>query len=306
MNQSQPVPQFHLFGEAPLEAAFDFIHVETIAARSIRHAWTIAPHNHRYLHQILVIASGCGVARLESDTIDFSGPVVIPVPATMVHGFTFDEDVSGYVATFTDDVVRGLRDATGSVRSRLEALFCEPLLPLEHGETFKRIHADTRDLHEELTLARDGHQIALRAHLALLIIEISRARASRRRYAEVTLSGLDQTIAALREIIEDRFRVTRRIGDYAEALNMTSDRLNEHCKRITGVTVSHLIRQRLITEAKRQLMFTDRAASQIAYDLNFADPSHFSRFFRRYTGMPPQEFRAGQRVPSALAGTDSQ
>ena len=295
MIQSQAIPQFHLFGEEPDEATFDFIHVETIAARSSRHSWTIAPHNHRYLHQILVIVSGGGTARFESEELPFSGPVVIPVPATMVHGFTFDRDVIGYVATFTDDVVRGLRDGTGSVRTRLETLFTAPLLPLEPGETFERIHADIRDLHEELTLARDGHQIALRAHLALLIIEIARARTSRARYAEVTLSGIDQTIAALRELIEDRFRETRKIGDYADALNMTSDRLNEHCKRITGVTVSHLIRQRLITEAKRQLMFTDLSASEIAYDLNFADPSHFSRFFRRYTMMTPQKFRLGSR-----------
>lgn len=296
MNQRQAIPQFHLFGEAPVEAAFDFIHVETIAARSIRHAWTIAPHNHRYLHQILVISSGGGLARIESIEASFRGPVVIPVPATMVHGFTFDEDVKGYVATFTDDVVRGLRDGNGSVRTRLETLFSEPLLALEPGETFERIHAGMRDLHAELNLARDGYQIALRAHLALLIIEITRARASKARYAEVTLSGLDQTITRLREMIEDRFRETRKIGDYADTLNMTSDRLNEHCKRITGVTVSHLIRQRLITEAKRQLMFTDRSASEIAYDLNFADPSHFSRFFRRHTDMTPQEFRLGSRA----------
>lgn len=295
MIQSQAIPQFHLFGEAPVEATFDFIHVETIASRSSRHGWTIAPHNHRDLHQILVIASGGGTARFESDEVPFSGPVVIPVPATMVHGFTFDRDVRGFVATFTDDVVRGLRDGTSSVRERLETLFSEPMLPLDPGETFDRIHGDVRDLHEELTLARDGYQIALRAHLALLIVEISRARASRARYSEVTLSGIDQTIAALRDRIEDRFRDTRKIGDYAQALAMTPDRLNEHCKRITGVTVGHLIRQRLLTEAKRQLMFTDLSASEIAYDLNFADPSHFSRFFRRYTDMTPQEFRAGKR-----------
>lgn len=297
MMKSQAIPQFHLFGEAPVEAAFDFIHVETIAARSSRHGWTIAAHNHRYLHQILVIVSGAGVARFEGAEHAFCGPVVIPVPATVVHGFTFDEDVKGFVASFTDDVVRGYRDGDGrgSVRARLENLFAEPLLPLEPGETFDRIHADIRDLHEELTLARDGYQIALRAHLALLIVEIARARASRARYAEVTLSAVDPVIARLRELIEDRFRETRRIGDYAEALAMTVDRLNEHCKRITGVTVSHLVRQRLITEAKRQLMFTDLSASEIAYDLAFADPSHFSRFFRRYTDMTPQEFRAGNR-----------
>ena len=72
---------------------------------------------------------------------------------------------------------------------------------------------------------------------------------------------------------------------------MTPDRLNDHVKRAVGVTAGHLIRQRLLTEAKRQLVFTSQAINEVAYDLGFSDPSHFARFFRKNTAMTPQAFR---------------
>ena len=53
---------------------------------------------------------------------------------------------------------------------------------------------------------------------------------------------------------------------------MTADRLNDHVKRATGVTAGHLIRQRVLTEAKRQLVFTSQPIHEIAYDLAFSDP----------------------------------
>jgi AraC family transcriptional activator of pobA len=55
-----------------------------------------------------------------------------------------------------------------------------------------------------------------------------------------------------------------------------------------------LIRQRVLTEAKRQLVFTNQPIHEIAYDLAFSDPSHFTRFFRKQTGTTPQAFREGR------------
>ena len=72
---------------------------------------------------------------------------------------------------------------------------------------------------------------------------------------------------------------------------LTPDRLNDHLKRAAGVTAGHLIRQRLLTEAKRQLVFTNQPIHEIAAELAFADPSHFARFFRNNTGTSPQAFR---------------
>jgi AraC family transcriptional regulator, transcriptional activator of pobA len=47
----------------------------------------------------------------------------------------------------------------------------------------------------------------------------------------------------------------------------------------------------VLTEAKRQLVFTNQPITEIAYNLGFADPSHFARFFRKQTGTTPHEFR---------------
>ena len=88
---------------------------------------------------------------------------------------------------------------------------------------------------------------------------------------------------------------------YADKLAMTPDRLNDHVKRATGVTAGHLIRQRVLTEAKRQLVFTSAPIHEIAYDLAFSDPSHFTRFFRKQTGINPAGIsRAPRRISNGL------
>jgi AraC family transcriptional activator of pobA len=134
----------------------------------------------------------------------------------------------------------------------------------------------------------------MRAFLALIAIEVGRQSASRARSGSVTLAPVDSTVDSLQRLVEDNFRKERQIGFYASSLSMTADRLNDHVKRAAGVTAGHLIRQRVLTEAKRELVFTGRPIHEIAFDLGFADPSHFARFFRKQTGMSPQDFRAAQ------------
>src|SRR5258705_249340 len=85
--------------------------------------------------------------------------------------------------------------------------------------------------------------------------------------------------------------------DVAEAMG---DRRGEALARLKGLAAEpvvppgHLIRQRVLTEAKRQLVFTSQPIHEIAYELAFSDPSHFARFFRKQTGTTPHEFRAAR------------
>ncbi|MGA8818387.1 MAG: helix-turn-helix domain-containing protein, partial [Xanthobacteraceae bacterium] len=107
----------------------------------------------------------------------------------------------------------------------------------------------------------------------------------------VTLRPADATVVQLRNLVDEFFRTERLLGFYADKLGMTVDRLNDHVKRATGVTAGHLVRQRLLTEAKRQLVFTQQPIQEIAEELAFADASHFARFFRKQVGTTPHEFR---------------
>lgn len=289
---AQILPLFHLYGDPPDDQAFDFIHIETISSRSSRHDWVIGAHRHRNLFQILVIARGGGEMTYETSTIAFEAPCAILVPATTAHGFRFRaEETEGFVVSFTEDEVHGLGESSGEALARLRTLAADPVVTFGTNE-LDRVMQLCSALNEEGFLAREGFRLAMRGYLVLVAIEIARLAASRARTGAMTLKAADPTVDALRALLETHFRTERLLNFYASKLAMTPDRLNDHVKRATGVTAGHLIRQRVLTEAKRQLVFTAQPIHEIAYDLAFSDPSHFARFFRKQTGSTPQEFRA--------------
>jgi AraC family transcriptional activator of pobA len=285
------LPLFHLYGDPPDDQAFDFIHIERVTSRAPGHNWTIAPHRHRNLFQIMLIEQGGGTLDLEAESLAFEAPAVIVLAPTVAHGFRFKpKETEGYVINFTEDVTEALGEQAGVALARLKKIAADPLLMVTKPEV-ARLAALCRDLLEEEFLGREGFEVATRAVLALVGVEVSRLAASRARTGSVTLAPADATVEELRRLIEEHFRSERQIGFYANKLAMTADRLNDHVKRATGVTAGHLLRQRLLTEAKRQLVFTDLTIGEVAYDLAFADPSHFARFFKKQTGSTPQSFR---------------
>src|SRR5215470_16554261 len=292
MSSATSLPLFHLYGDPPDEQAFDFIHIETISSRSSVHDWTIRAHRHSNLFQILLIERGGGELSYEAMTTPFAAPAAILLPATVAHGFRFEPRVTeGWVVSFTEDVTRALGERSGEAMARLKALAIEPVVPVTDATEMKRLLSLCSDLQEERFLAREGFQLASHGYLALIAIEVVRLAASRARSGSVTLRPADPIVEKLRRLLEEHFRQQRLLAFYADKLAMTPDRLNDHVKRATGVTAGHLIRQRVLTEAKRQLVFTNQAIHEIAYDLAFSDPSHFARFFRKQTGTTPQAFR---------------
>jgi AraC family transcriptional regulator, transcriptional activator of pobA len=292
MPSVSTLPLFHLYGDPPDERAFDFIHIETISSRSSMHDWTIRAHRHANLFQILLIDRGGGEMTYEAATIAFTAPAAILVPATVVHGFRFEPLVTeGWVVSFTEDVTHAFGERSGEAMARLKALAAEPVVPVTDAAEMKRLSTLCAELDEERFLAREGFRLAMHGYLALIAIDVARLAASRARTGSVTLRPADPIVDKLRRLVEGHFREQRLLVFYAEKLAMTPDRLNDHVKRATGVTAGHLIRQRVLTEAKRQLVFTKQAIHEIAYDLAFSDPSHFARFFRKQTGITPQAFR---------------
>ena len=286
------LPLFHLYGDPPDDQAFDFIHVETIASRSSIHDWTIRAHRHRNLFQILLIEQGGGEMTFEAARLPFAAPAAILVPAAVAHGFRFQPNLTrGWVLSFTEDAAGLLADRAGEALSRLRALAVQPIVPIAEDAERSRLSALCAELFEESSLAREGYRLAMRGLLALIAIGVARLAASRARTGSVTLQPADGTVARLRALVDESFRRERQLGFYAEQLGMTVDRLNDHVKRATGVTAGHLVRQRVLSEAKRQLVFTAQPIQDIANELAFSDPSHFARFFRKHTGTTPHEFR---------------
>ncbi len=92
-------------------------------------------------------------------------------------------------------------------------------------------------------------------------------------------------------LVEEHFRSVHSVSRYASMLFITPSHLNDLCQKALGKSAGELIQERIILEAKRLLFYSEDSVKEIAFTLNFADPSYFGRFFRKNTGASPGDFR---------------
>ena len=98
-----------------------------------------------------------------------------------------------------------------------------------------------------------------------------------------------------RSLLESQFRHHHLVASYADKLGLTPGHLNHLCKHHLGQTASELIQGRIFSEASRLLAYSDQDVASISRALGFADPSYFSRAFRRHTGTAPLKYRQHSR-----------
>src|SRR5690606_32228130 len=126
---------------------------------------------------------------------------------------------------------------------------------------------------------------------ALMTIALSKARQHLKRMqaTEPPTSAAPAGRAAAVHPLSQRFRVALeqnfpkllKVSDYAALLQVSRSHLNEELRQHTGRTASDHIHDRLLLEAKRLLVYSSFTVSEIAYQLQFQDPSYFGRFFRQ-------------------------
>jgi AraC-like DNA-binding protein len=147
-----------------------------------------------------------------------------------------------------------------------------------------------RKVESEFQASLLDQDMALHAYLRLLLIEAKRLSEN-----TAGINHKDESAGLLTKkfllLVERNFLAIVSVADYAEMLNVTPSHLIETTKRAIGKPAGRVIRERVLLEAKRLLCYSDMSASEIAYHLSFEDPSYFSRFFKKYTGITPIEFR---------------
>jgi AraC-like DNA-binding protein len=92
-------------------------------------------------------------------------------------------------------------------------------------------------------------------------------------------------------LVEMHFREKQRVADYAELLHKSPKTLANLFAQHREPSPLRQIHERIALEAKRLLLFTDRSIKEVGYELNFLEEAHFSRFFKRLTGVTPSAFR---------------
>lgn len=140
-----------------------------------------------------------------------------------------------------------------------------------------------------------GQHELLVSYLKIFLINLLRVKASQTPVVVEQLGELNHKatiLQTLREHIETHYRQKHSPSDYAEMLNISPNALAKQVKAHYGKTLTDLIAQRIVTEAKRELYLTARSIKEIAYLLGYQDEYYFSRFFKKQAGISPNVYRA--------------
>jgi len=247
------------------------------------------PHRHSFYHLAFFTAGG------GSHTIDFEkfpvkpGQLYFMVPG-QVHSWFFSGGIEGYVMNVSAGFFNAfLQDADYVERFPFfSGVSAEGVVQLPKA-AIPVVTAQFEGMLKEMKGDQAYSQDMLRLQVLGMFIAVSRA--SRQGGSRQELPHNYVLLRNFRKLVEQHYMQLRLPKEYAALLYVTPNYLNAFCRHMLGKSAGEIIRDRVLLEAKRLLINADMSIATIAYQLNFADNSYFTKFFKKYAGTTPEEFR---------------
>ncbi|EJN37320.1 DNA-binding domain-containing protein, AraC-type [Pseudomonas sp. GM84] len=279
------VPLFQLYGENQAWPGTDLLHCESIPARSRLHHWEIKPHQHAELFQLLYVQRGRAEVEIEGVRSAIGEAAIQVVPPLTVHGFRFSADIQGHVLTFGTALVADLEQRLGTPLGVLTQAACYPL-----GKDRVRLRSLIDTLQQEYQGNAPGRAALLEALVTALLVWISRCQ--QQGQAPRNRDERDrQLLGQYLRLVEAHYREHLSVEDFAARLKVPSLQLNQLCRALCGQSALQVVHQRLLLEARRNLVYTRMSIGQLSDSLGFSDPTYFARFFKRLSGQTPNGYR---------------
>jgi AraC family transcriptional regulator, transcriptional activator of pobA len=129
--------------------------------------------------------------------------------------------------------------------------------------------------------------------LKIILITASRLKTEQVVSQEIEINNSKEPfiLQNLKNFIETHYKSKHSASDYANLLNISPKALGKITKNHFNKTLTDLISERIIIEAKRELYLTNKAVKEIAYELGYDDEHYFSRFFKNNAEVSPQTYR---------------
>lgn len=131
------------------------------------------------------------------------------------------------------------------------------------------------------------------SYLKIFLITCSRLKTEQQPEAIELVSDFKEpfVLQNLKDAIEKDFKRKHSASEYADTLNISAKALAKITKNYFNKTITELISERIIIEAKRELYLTKKTVKEIAYELGYEDEHYFSRFFKTNAEISPQVYR---------------
>ncbi|WP_212003992.1 helix-turn-helix domain-containing protein [Chitinophaga sp. HK235] len=245
------------------------------------------PHRQSFFI-LLCIENAQGNAVIDGVVIRMDRPKIIFVKPGSVFSIDINRTASGTVIFFTEEFF--------SLRYNNNALFQFSFMN-EGNSNYVRLGESRASewkslcgcMLEEFNSRQKNADSVLRSFLNILLCKLDR------QFNPVITNekwnSKEEKIRQLHLLLDEHFIKHKMPSFYAEQLNITTNYLNKICKKYKGLSGGELIRRRITIEAQRLLHYSTRSVAEIAKELEFESVSYFITFFKKNTGVTPENFR---------------
>lgn len=254
-----------------------------------KHSDLYFPHKHTFYH-LVMFSKGGGTHAIDFTSFNVTPNQIYFMIPGQVHSWSFEGDVDGYVIHFSPSFFESflLKNQYLDQFPFFNGIIDDAVIQIDPS-----LQKKITGLFEEIIseAERPGPMGAdlIRSLLLQLFILLSRTNADKKEKQALPYNYT--LLKTFQKLIGKNFASLRLPRDYAELMYITPNHLNALCNDLLGIPAGEVIRNRVLLEAKRLLINQDLTIAEIGYQLNFNDNSYFTKFFKKYTGSTPEEFR---------------
>ncbi|MCB0607514.1 MAG: helix-turn-helix domain-containing protein [Lewinella sp.] len=250
-----------------------------------------APHRHGY-YTIILVESGEGRHIVDFNEFALAGSQVYFITPGQVHQLVAKRQPVGSVIAFSPGFLlqNGIDDCFITDINLFNAYGFSPPLEVTPVQMEELTALAAKMAGYQRSADRFSYQ-AIGACLKLFLIICNNACTLVREENTQTVQAGISILRNFKQLVEENFQSRHQVGFYARRLAVTAGHLNNTVKALTGKTAKEFIQERIATEARRLLFFSDLNTKQIGFELGFSDPAYFSNFFKKMTGQSAQAFK---------------
>jgi AraC-like DNA-binding protein len=164
-----------------------------------------------------------------------------------------------------------------------------PILQLDADET-ERLSTLIQVLQQEFIIHDTNQEEMLRILLKRFIIRLTRL--ARKQLLKRSEKQEDiNLVRSFNVLVEEHYKEKKAVAEYAELLFKSPKTLSNVFSKVSNKSPLQVIHERITTEAKRLLIYTDMPIKSIGFELGYEEYAQFSKFFKNVTGISPAEFR---------------
>jgi AraC family transcriptional regulator, transcriptional activator of pobA len=247
-------------------------------------------HKHDF-YFILAVHNGAGIHVIDFIQYQVHGYCIFILRPGQVHRLQLSANSTGFLMEFDLSFYQPKNTISDQRwKKAVSKNYCE----LEAARHMK-LHDVLARIFDEFSNKPEGYMEAIKANLDLFFIEYLRQSRNPKNIPKPENGYTQERFEELLRLLEENIRSMKTVSEYAHLLSLSSYQLNAITKASVGKTVSGLINEQIILEAKRYLLATSNQIKDIADHLGYEDVSYFIRFFKKHTGQSPDAFRKNLR-----------